>query len=100
MSLPSGRSKTIFFSTGDQEKPPAFAASRRRPLPSGSPDGRRIVVLRRHPNARDAPHAGDELYVVRADGSHIVRLTRNWMPDDSPTWSPNGREIAFVGRLA
>jgi TolB protein len=72
----------------------------RAEAPTWSPDGTKIVFLRRHPDARDAPHVRDELYVMRADGSQIVRLTRNRIPDDSPTWSPNKRVVAFVGHLS
>ncbi|SRR6266511_1581296 len=37
-----------------------------------------------------------ELYAVNADGSGLTRLTHNASSDDSPAWSPDGRQIAFV----
>jgi Tol biopolymer transport system component len=37
-----------------------------------------------------------EVYVMNADGSNPTRLTNNSADDDSPTWSPNGNQIAFV----
>jgi Tol biopolymer transport system component len=37
-----------------------------------------------------------EVYVMRADGSHVVDLTRNLAQDGQPAWSPDGTKIAFV----
>jgi Tol biopolymer transport system component len=44
--------------------------------------------------AASCPPSG-ELYVVRADGSGLARLTRSRADDEHPTWSPDGRRIAF-----
>jgi TolB protein len=37
-----------------------------------------------------------ELYVARADGTGLVRLTRSEASDVSPAWSPDGARIAFT----
>ena len=37
-----------------------------------------------------------EIYVVNTDGSGVRRLTDNAAQDGLPTWSPDGRAIAFV----
>jgi hypothetical protein len=37
-----------------------------------------------------------ELYVMDADGTDPVRLTRNRGDDAAPSWSPDGRRIAFA----
>jgi Tol biopolymer transport system component len=37
-----------------------------------------------------------EIYSMRADGTHVARLTRNRARDVVPAWSPNGRKIAFT----
>jgi TolB protein len=40
--------------------------------------------------------APTELCVMAADGSAQTRLTFEPLPDREPSWSPDGREIAFV----
>ena len=37
-----------------------------------------------------------EIYVIAADGSHQRGLTHNAAQEYNPTWSPDGRQIAFV----
>jgi Tol biopolymer transport system component len=56
-----------------------------------SPDGRMIALSRGSGNARD-------VYVINTDGSGQRRLTHSPGMDLDPTWSPDGRKIAFVSR--
>ena len=44
-------------------------------------------------STRDGNH---EIYVMDADGSNQVRLTNHLADDYEPSWSPDGRRIAFV----
>jgi Tol biopolymer transport system component len=56
--------------------------------PAWSPDGSMVAFV--------SGRSGDEeLYVARADGSGVRRLTRAPGPDLTPAWSPDGRRIAF-----
>ena len=56
--------------------------------PAWSPDGSRLAFVSRR--------SGDEeIYVARADGSGVTRLTRSPGPDLSPAWSSDGRRLAF-----
>jgi TolB protein len=57
--------------------------------PSWSPDGRRIAF-----------DDGGDLYVIKADGSGLHRLTSTPQKEFDPAWSPTGRIIAFVRRGA
>lgn len=57
-------------------------------LPAWSPDGRKIAFT----SFRDATHEVDEdnaeIYTMRADGSHLRRLTDDPVFDAAPDWQP------------
>lgn len=57
--------------------------------PAWSPDRRTIAFQ----SNRDGNW---ELYVMRADGTHIRRLTHNDARDGEPTWSTSGKDLAFT----
>jgi Tol biopolymer transport system component len=61
--------------------------------PAYSATGKQIVFVRSHePFPRD--HRGLGIYVMRADGSHVRRITAS--PNDAdPSFSPDGRWIVF-----
>jgi hypothetical protein len=57
--------------------------------PSWSPSGTRIAFT----SSRD----GDsEIFTMNPDGSGVLKLTRNTIPDVGPVWSPKGFRIAFL----
>ena len=63
--------------------------------PSWSPDGRRLV-FDASPDGRDDTSGGQwELWIVEADGSNLQRLTNDTANDWGPSWSRDGRTIAF-----
>jgi Tol biopolymer transport system component len=66
--------------------------------PSWSKDGRQIVFTSTRDAVNPAIFTADDqdLYVMNADGSGVIRLTDNNTNDQSPVFSPDGRSIAFT----
>lgn len=62
------------------------------PMPTAaaySPDGKEIA----YSSSRDG---NAEIYVARADGSRVRRLTVHPAIDTAPSWSPSGRRLVFT----
>jgi len=70
--------------------------------PVYSPDGSRIAFIRVHTHIKPLPHhrrraiVRKDLYVMRADGTGLTRLTRSPLMFEAwPSWDPSGERIAF-----
>jgi TolB protein len=61
-------------------------------MPEWSPSGGELAFARRYRGRTD-------VYVIRADGSGLRRLTKQVGQHTWPAWSPDGRRIAFVTAL-
>lgn len=58
-----------------------------------------VFVTLRHVERNIGLHQNWELYLVQPDGTGLTRLTENDRVDTSPSWSPDGRQIAFRSRV-
>jgi Tol biopolymer transport system component len=68
--------------------------------PAWSPDGKRIAFSRGSgPANEDFLLKRMGIYVMRADGTHVRRITQKSLPaqgeDQEPQWSPDGTRILF-----
>ena len=92
---------TLYLANADGSQVRQLGAAPVRGVsPSWSPDGKRLAFVSfadgNDPlcEAASCPPSG-ELYAVRANGTGLTRLTRSRADDEHPTWSPDGRQIAF-----
>lgn len=56
--------------------------------PSISPDGKKIAF-------QSLQKGNSEIYLMNADGTGLLRLTRNLADDKNPIWSADGKKIYF-----
>lgn len=68
--------------------------------PTWSPDGRQIAFMANRGGREEAivssTNEDYDIWVVPATGGEPRKLTRNTGPDISPSWSPDGRSIAYT----
>jgi len=63
-----------------------------------SPDGQRVVFTRHQEVGESTKFTDDDVFVMDGDGDGVRQLTEEnpGFHSGQPTWSPDGREIAFV----
>lgn len=77
--------RRVFGRAGDSVQFPAY-----------SPDGSKIAfVVRSDERSQDHRFERQHVYTVGADGTGVTRLTSGAVEDNYPTWSPDGRKLAF-----
>jgi TolB protein len=87
---PDGNARRRLTQTAPAQ--PYVAGSR---SPAWSPDRTQIAFAAPMGN-RTEDQRLTEIAVMRAEGSHIRRLTTNEAVDADPSWSPDGERIAFA----
>ena len=100
-SDPSRASIYLMDIDGRNQRPLVDADGADR-APVFSPDGQKIAFESKAPTQDAASTPGStenndtlEIYVIDVDGSNKTQLTHNDVDDGHPTWSPNGKQIAF-----
>jgi len=68
--------------------------------PAWSPDGKSLAFTSNRSTPDPDRNYNSDIWVVAADnndkGAHLTQITTNPGPDRQPTWSPDGKWIAFV----
>ncbi len=71
--------------------------------PAWSPDGKSLAFTSNRSTPDPDRNYNTDIWVVAADntdkGAHLAQVTTNPGPDRSPTWSPDGKWIAFVTEI-
>ena len=100
-SDPSRASIYLMDIDGRNQRPLVDADGADR-APVFSPDGQKIAFESKAPTQEAPSMPGStenndtlEIYVIDVDSSNKRQLTHNDVDDGHPTWSPNGKQIAF-----
>lgn len=64
--------------------------------PAWSPDGRKIAFSGGVRGTVGMSKPSVDIYLLNVDGSGLAKLTRDSGVNGSPTWSPDGKQIAFM----
>jgi hypothetical protein len=64
-----------------------------------SPDGH-YVAYRVQAGASGGGLLPSDIYVARADGSHAIRITHDERHNTQPSWSPDGKRLAYASMPA
>ena len=110
-SDPSRASIYLMEIDGRNQRPLVDADGADR-APVFSPDGQKIAFESKAPTQEARRGEGTspagrtenndtlEIYVIGVDGINKTQLTHNDVDDGHPTWSPNGKQIAFSSMVA
>ncbi|RKU06693.1 hypothetical protein C6503_25645 [Candidatus Poribacteria bacterium] len=96
------RASIYFMDIDGRNQRPLVDADGADRAPVFSSDGQKIAFESKAPTQEVPSTPGStenndtlEIYVIDIDGSDKTQLTHNDVDDGHPTWSPNGKQIAF-----
>jgi dipeptidyl aminopeptidase/acylaminoacyl peptidase len=67
--------------------------------PQWSPDSTRIAFTSNRTGKEFEGDRNSDVWVIPADGGQIVKISDHEEGDTNPRWSPDGKTIAFLGRI-
>jgi len=67
--------------------------------PQWSPDGNRVAFVSNRTGKEYEGDRNSDVWVIAAGGGALAKISDHPEGDNSPRWSPDGKTIAFVGRL-
>lgn len=67
--------------------------------PQWSPDGTSIAFTSNRTGKEYEEDRNSEVWVISREGGPLTRISDHNEADNSPRWSPDGKTIAFVGRV-
>ncbi len=65
--------------------------------PQWSPDGTRIAFVSNRTGKEFDLNRNTDVWVISADGGALTKISDHQEADNSPSWSPDGKTIAYVG---
>src|SRR5437667_149703 len=80
---------SLVAATGSHERRLTHGHGHNSFTPGFSPNGKKIVFVSDRTGT-------DQIFAMRADGTHVDRLTKNSSDDDVPSFSPSGDKILFA----
>ena len=86
----NGDKGTIMLANSQGADPKVLVEASRNPSPQFSPDGQTIVYY------AVAPPQGSDIFTIPVGGGKPVNLTPNSPEDYLPTWSPDGKKLAWA----
>jgi Tol biopolymer transport system component len=87
----------LVYATSGAGQPTALSGLRwTDETPAWSPNGQQVVFAS---NRARRGSGIDHLYLMRPDGTHLRRLTRDRLDAREPSFSPDGRQIVYAARV-
>ncbi len=67
--------------------------------PQWSPDGTKIAFVSNRTGKEYDENRNTDVWMISAEGGPLTKISDHEEADNSPRWSPDGKTIAFVGRV-